>query len=145
MKTFFYVSDCYQQIMLCSDLSIGMEGLGFHFTEDSGQPTLPNHLVTTLFFGISIFRFLSWLFFWVDVVQQILLLANLQVFNSPSVQFSLSIFTEFSVVFLFSLKALLYQAAFHNSWYTNANLLLLELCAYRESCEVLRSRWETHK
>ena len=57
--------------MLCSDLSIGMEGLGFHFTEDSGQPTLPYHLVTILFFGILHVLVLA-AFFGVEVVQQIL-------------------------------------------------------------------------
>ena len=47
---FFSLSDCFQQRMLRADLSIGMVGLGFHFTEHSGQPTLPNHFVTTLLF-----------------------------------------------------------------------------------------------
>ena len=60
--------------MLCSNLSIGIEGLGFHFTEDSGQPTLPNHLVTTLFFWNFDLQVPALAVFWIDVVQQILLL-----------------------------------------------------------------------
>ena len=103
--------------MLRADLSIGMEGLGFHFTEDSGQPTLPNHLVTTLFFWNFDLQVPALAVFWIDVVQQILLLYKFLTVPQFNILYQVS---QNPVFFYFFLSAVLHQAAFHISWYTNA-------------------------